>query len=101
MAALLREHYNAETEEDPLARCAAADVLVFDFLDPVPVSREAWKPWFIERIDRMIYTRLSESKPTVLVSRAKLTELQEHFQYMSVLPLGELDISEAAFGPFR
>jgi hypothetical protein len=101
LAALLREHYNDETDEDPLAKCAAADVLIFDFLDPVPISREAWKPWFIERIDRMLYGRLSAEKPTILSSRASLVEISEHFQYMSVLPLLELDISDPEFGPFR
>lgn len=101
LAALLREHYNEEIDTDPLDRCAKAAVLVFDFLDPVPQERERWKPWFVERIDRMLFTRLSDKKPTILVSRARVAELQEHFHLMGVLPLLELDVMLPEFGPFR
>lgn len=102
LAVELRDYYDQGTSgTDPLERCALADVLVFDFLDPEPASREKWKPWFVERIDQMLWKRLGEMKPTIISSRMNVEEFSKHFTYASLFTIEEISITDPNFGPFR
>ena len=98
LAAELRDHFDQEEAlRDPLgpmARCEAATVLVFDFCDPAPKTREPWAPWFREKVDLMIWKRLGANKPTILVSPKSLEELWESFECASIYTMLELNVEE-------
>lgn len=108
LAADMRDYWSraknddaAQSVESPIDRAESASILVFDFVDPRPVSREPWADWFLSRVDLMLYRRLSADRPTVLASRLSVSELFKHFEYAGAFPVLECDMGVEAFGEIR
>lgn len=100
LASELRRYYDkSEGEESPLAELEALDVLAFDYLDPKPLSREPWAPWFVERVDQLLWSRVGAQKVTVMCSRMRASELMTHFEYTATFPIAELQLDDPRFGP--
>lgn len=103
LAAELMVHFQEKSEVSPLTACEESFVFIFDACDPKPPNREAWKPWFLEKVDQMLLKRIGDQMPTIIVSRHTKAELMRVFSYASAFAdgLGELDITSSAFGMKR
>jgi hypothetical protein len=81
LAVRMREHLDRRSDDSsPFERAEKADYLVIDFFDPKPqANKPGWADWFLERVDGLLFERLSHGRVTVLSSPRKLEELQVSF----------------------
>ncbi len=105
LAAEMKVHFGRSRESDmpqgelrPIDVAENAHILVFDFVDPKPQSREPWAEWFRAMVDMLLWRRLSAERPTVLVSRLSVQELMGHFEYASTFPVLECNMDHPDFG---
>ncbi len=97
LAVRMREHLDGKGEQNPFDEAERAHVLVMDFVDPR--GKPPWADWFLERVDGLLYDRLSSGKPTLLSSPRKLGEMQAMLAQAGSYLVPTVITIDRGFGP--